>query len=305
MPRHFLTVTDLSRAELGALLREALAFKRGRRVRPLAGKIVALVFQKPSMRTRVAFEAAVMQLGGLVTYLGDDIKLGAREPVKDVARVLSRYVDAVILRTFGHDIVEEFAAYSRVPVINGLSDLVHPCQALADVMTMQECFGRLRGLRAAYVGDGNNVLHSLAQACALVGVHLSVATPRRYRPDARLWAVAQKLAGLHCARLRWVAKPQEAVRDAQVVYTDVWVSMGQEHSRAERLGEFAGFQVNDALLAAAARGCKVMHCLPAHRGEEITDGVMESKRSIVFDQAENRLHVQKALLAFLMKRLKR
>jgi ornithine carbamoyltransferase len=253
----------------------------------------------------VAFEVAVMQLGGLVTYLGDDIKLGAREPVKDVARVLSRYVDGVVLRTFGHDIVEEFAAYSGVPVINGLSDSAHPCQALADVLTIRDCFGKLAGVRVAYVGDGNNVLHSLSQACALTGVHLSVATPDRYRPDAKLWAEALKLARISGSRLRWLPKPQEAVRDAQLIYTDVWVSMGQEHSRAERLGEFRGYQVNEELLALAARGCKVMHCLPAHRGEEITDSVMEGKRSIVFDQAENRLHVQKALLAFLMKRSKR
>ncbi len=304
--RHFLTITDVNRKELHALLREAAAFKRGRTAQPLSGKIVALVFQKPSMRTRVAFEVAVMQLGGLATYLGqDDIQLGAREPVKDVARVLSRYVDAIVLRTFGHSIVEEFAAFSSVPVMNGLSDLVHPCQALADVLTIQEQFGRLKGIQVAYVGDGNNVLHSLAEACAMTGVHLTVSTPERYRPDARLWEATRKLGESEDAKLDWVAKPQEAVRGAQVIYTDVWVSMGQEKERTQRLQIFKPFQVNEALLKLADRNCRVMHCLPAHRGEEISDGVMEGPGSVVFDQAENRLHVQKALLAFLMKRSNR
>ncbi|MBI4343307.1 MAG: ornithine carbamoyltransferase [Candidatus Omnitrophica bacterium] len=301
--RHFLTVTDVSDSQLRQLLQEAAKAKRQRRYRPLAlsGKVVALVFQKPSMRTRVAFEVAVLQLGGSVIYLGqDDIQLGQREPIKDVARVLSRYVDAIVARTFSHEDVETFAAHSRVPVINGLSDLWHPCQALADLLTLQEYFGRLRGLRVAYVGDGNNVLHSLLDGCAMLGVHVSVATPPRYRPDARIWAAASRRAKPHGARLAWCADPRQAVRGADVLYTDVWVSMGQERQRATRLKLFRPYQVNQALLRLAKPGCRVMHCLPAHRGEEITQDVLEGPRSLVIDQAENRLHAQKALLAFLL-----
>ncbi len=301
--RHFLTIGDVSEAELRVLLRSASQMKRHRRAgaRVLSGTTVALVFQKPSMRTRVAFEVAVLQLGGSVVYLGqDDIKLGQREPMKDVARVLSRYVDAIVLRTFGHNDAEEFARYARVPVINGLSDLVHPCQALADLMTLDEAFGHLKGLHVAYVGDGNNVLHSLIEGCARLGVTVTVATPHRYRPDATLWKVAVREATAHGASLRWITKPREAVRGADVVYTDVWVSMGQEHQAAARRKTFRAYQLNASLLRGAKRGCRVMHCLPAHRGEEITDDVMESSRSLIFEQAENRLHVQKALLVFLL-----
>ncbi len=302
MKRDFLTITDLSPAEISALLRAAAAYKRGRAGTPLAGKIVALVFQKPSMRTRMAFEVAVMDLGGKVTYLGqDDIQLGAREPAKDVARVLARYVDAIVLRTFGHATVEEFARFASVPVINGLSDQVHPCQALADLLTIQEQLGRLRRVQAADIGDGNNVLHSLAEACAMTGVHLSVATPERYKPDPKLWRQARELAKPMGAKLELTTDPRAAAKGAAVIYTDVWVSMGQEKEREERLRQFVGFQVNAELLREAAKDCRVMHCLPAHRGEEISAELMEDKRSVVFDQAENRLHVQKALLAFLMK----
>jgi len=301
--RHFLTVTDLTRAELGALFRKAARVKRrpsaGRAA--LAGKTVALVFQKPSMRTRVAFEVAVLQLGGSVVYLGqEDIQLGQREPVKDVARVLSRYVDGIVVRTFAHQNAVEFAAYATVPVINGLSDLVHPCQALADLFTLQETFGRLKGLRVAYVGDGNNVLHSLLEACALFGAHAAVATPSRYRPDPAIWKAASRQAAAHGGSLRWERDPRRVVRNADAVYTDVWVSMGQERERARRLRAFKPYQLNRALLGRAPRGCRVMHCLPAHRGEEITDEVMESPRSLIFEQAENRLHVQKALLMLLL-----
>ena len=301
--RHFLTVTDLSRAELSALFRTAARVKRrpsaGRAT--LAGKTVALVFQKPSMRTRVAFEVAVLQLGGSVVYLGqEDIQLGQREPVKDVARVLSRYVDGIVVRTFAHQNAVEFAAYATIPVINGLSDLVHPCQALADLFTLQETFGRLKGLRLAYVGDGNNVLHSLLEGCAIFGVHAAVATPSRYRPDPAIWKAAARRAAAHGGSLRWEADPRRAVRGADVAYTDVWVSMGQEPERARRLRTFKPYQLNRALLREARPGCRVMHCLPAHRGEEITDEVMESPRSLIFEQAENRLHVQKALLMMLL-----
>ncbi len=300
--RHFLTIPDLSGKELSRLLAEAARMKRsrGRGRGVLAGRTIALVFQKPSMRTRVAFEVAVAQLGGAALYLGqEDIHLGTREPVRDVARALARYVDGVVLRTFAHANAEEFAKYSAVPVINGLSDLAHPCQALADLLTIQEAFGRLKGVRLAYIGDGNNVLHSLVEACAMAGVHVAAATPGSYRPDKRLWSRAAAEAKRQGASLRWEEDPRKAVAGADVVYTDVWVSMGDEGERGERLKRFTAYQLNRGLLKLAKPSCRVMHCLPAHRGEEITDDVMESKASLVFDQAENRLHAQKALLQFL------
>ena len=304
MVRHFLTLSDLRESELRGLLRQAARMKRTRTAaaHALTGKTVALVFQKPSMRTRVAFEVAVLQLGGSVVYLGqEDIQLGQREPIKDVARVLSRYVDGIVVRTFAHRDAEEFAAHARCPVINGLSDFVHPCQALADLFTIEEHFGRLKGVRLAYVGDGNNVLHSLLDGCAMAGVRVTVATPAAYRPDPAVWRMATRQAQAHGATVAWTADPRDAVRGAEVIYTDVWVSMGQERQRAQRLKAFRGYQLNRALLRDAAPTCRIMHCLPAHRGEEITDEVMESSRSLILEQAENRLHVQKALLLLLLK----
>ena len=303
MKRDVLTMTDLSVEEVRELLQAAGECKRRRAVgrQALARKIVALVFQKPSMRTRVAFEVAVLQLGGSVVYLGqEDIQLGQREPIRDVARVLSAYVNGIVIRTFAHRDAEEFAAYARVPVVNGLSDLMHPCQALADLLTIQEQFGRLKGITLSYIGDGNNVLHSLVEGCAMLGVHAVVATPPRYRPDRAVWEGALRLAKRHGASLRWERDPRVAVRGADLVYTDVWVSMGKEAERRQRLKTFRRYQLNDALLRQAKPGCRVMHCLPAHRGEEITDEVMESGRSLVFEQAENRLHVHKALLLMLL-----
>jgi len=303
--RDFLSMTDVSVSELKGLFRAAARFKRNRRLgtKTLAGRVVALVFQKPSMRTRVAFEVAVVQLGGSVIYLGqEDIHLGKREPIKDVARVLSRYVDAVVVRTFAHRDLEEFAAYAQVPVINGLSDLLHPCQALADLFTIQEHCGRLQGVTMAYVGDGNNVVHALMQGCAMLGVHLRVATPARYRPDGSIWAFAKRRAQAQRTMLGWSSDPRQAVRGAQVIYTDVWTSMGQERQQAARRRAFQRYQINRALLRHAAPGARVLHCLPAHRGEEITDDVMEGRQSLILDQAENRLHMQKALLAFVLKR---
>jgi len=211
-------------------------------------------------------------------------------------------VQGVVLRTFAHDHAEEFARYASVPVINGLSDLMHPCQALADLLTLQETFNRFKGLRVAYVGDGNNVLNSLAQGCAMVGVSLAAATPRAYKPDEAVWRAAVRSARSRGISLQWTANPREAVEGADVVYTDVWVSMGKERQRSRRLKIFRPYQVNERLLRHAKGGCRVMHCLPAHRGEEITDGAMEGSPSLVFEQAENRLHVQKALLEFLIKR---
>ena len=298
--RDFLTVTDLTVAELRSLLRQAMAFKRQRHSgpRPLVNRTLALVFQKPSMRTRVAFEVAVLQLGGSVIYLGqEDIQLGRREPVKDVARVLSRYVDGIVIRTFAHHHAEEFARYSRVPVINGLSDLVHPCQALADVLTIQEHFGRLQGMTVAYVGDGNNVLHSLVQGLSPLGANLRVATPRRYPPNGSLWGEAVR-NGAGDVEI-FFDDPPSAVKGADVIYTDVWTSMGREREQGIRRKAFRQFQVNEKLLALAKPNCVVMHCLPAHRGEEITEEVLEGARSLVLQQAENRLYAHKALLLML------
>jgi ornithine carbamoyltransferase len=304
MAGHFLTITGVTPAQLQQLVGRAAAFKRNRKLarRLLDGRTIALVFQKPSMRTRVAFEVAVLELGGSVVYLGqDDVRIGQREPFKDVARVLSGYVHGIVARTFAHRDAEELAEFSRVPVINGLSDEFHPCQAVADLLTIAERAGKLRGARVAYIGDGNNVLHSLAQGCGMLGVNLSVATPAGYRPGSAIWNGALALAKRSGAVLRWTADPREAVKGAQIVYTDVWVSMGQEAERAARLKVLRPYQVNGALLKLAAPGASVMHCLPAHRGEEITDELMESRRSLIFQQAENRLHAHKAILELLFR----
>ncbi|MBI2884796.1 MAG: ornithine carbamoyltransferase [Candidatus Omnitrophica bacterium] len=301
--RDLLRVTDLSPDELASCLRLAARCKRsptlGRGI--FADKALALVFQKPSVRTRVSFEVAAVQLGGTAIYLGpDDIQLNHREPVQDVARTLSRYVGGIVVRTFGHEDAEAFAQWASVPVINGLSALHHPCQAVADALTIHERFGRLRGVTVAYVGDGNNVLHSLMEVCGMLGAHLRVATPPRYRPDRALWTEGVARAKRHGATLVWYDDPRDAARGAQVLYTDVWASMGQEHERAVRVKIFRPFQINAGLLKLAARDVIVLHCLPAHRGEEVTGEVVEGPRSVVFDQAENRLHAQKALLMMVL-----
>ncbi|MBI4354533.1 MAG: ornithine carbamoyltransferase [Candidatus Omnitrophica bacterium] len=304
MKRDFLTLASWSATELRRLLELAGRCKRSPRAyaSALSGKTLALVFQKPSVRTRVSFEVAIRQVGGSAIYLGpEDVYLGKREPTKDVARTLARYVDAIVARTFSHQDVEEFARYASVPVINGLSDAHHPCQALADLFTVQERVGRLKGATLAYVGDGNNVLHSLAEGAGLLGLALRVATPPRYRPQAAIWRQAVQHAARSGGRLTWCENPREAVKGADVIYTDVWTSMGYEREGAVRRKAFRAFQVNQALVKQANRGCVIMHCLPAHRGEEITDDVVEGRQSMVFDQAENRLHAHKALLLTLLK----
>lgn len=269
--------------------------------RALSGKTQALIFQKPSNRTRVSFEVGMYQLGGHSIYLGpDEINLGVREAIKDVARTLSRYVDAIILRTFAHSNVLEMAEYADVPVINGLSDFSHPCQALADVFTIQEQLGTFKGKTLAYVGDGNNVCNSLIYACAKVGLNIKVASPEGYEPDTRVFKEAKSMALLKDVLICLTHDPYEAVRGADVVYTDVWASMGQEQEAAKRKAVFKGFQVNKALVSKAKKGCLIMHCLPAHRGQEITDEVIDGKYSVVFDQAENRMHAQKAILIKLL-----
>jgi ornithine carbamoyltransferase len=298
--RDFLRITDLDRDGLLGLLARAAELKRlGRQgPRPLQGLTVGLVFEKASTRTRVSFEVAALQLGGHATFLSPrDTQLGRGEPIRDTARVLSRYLDALVVRTFGHDKLEEIARFARVPVVNALTDASHPCQVLADLLTVAERFGAdalARGaLRVAWIGDGNNMANSWLEACALLGFELALACPAGYDPDA---ALLTRCGG----RARVVRTPAEAVAGAHVVNTDVWASMGQEAEQAKRERDFAGFIVDEPLVARARAEAIVLHCLPAHRGEEISEAVLEGPQSAVFDEAENRLHVQKALLEALL-----
>lgn len=267
----------------------------------MLGQTLALVFEKPSLRTRVAFEAGMTQLGGHPSYLSaNDIDMGGRESVPDVARNLSRWVAIIAARVFKHATVETLARYATVPVINALSDREHPCQALADMLTLRERFGRLQGLTLAYVGDGNNVCHSLMLLGATLGLNLRIGCPPDYRPAPDIIELTERLAQEHDATLAITASPVEAVSGADAVYTDVWASMGQEHEAARRRPVFTPYQVNTALMAHAAPHALAMHCLPAHRGEEVTAEVIDGPQSVVFEQAENRLHVQKALILFLL-----
>jgi ornithine carbamoyltransferase len=269
--------------------------------RTLAGKFLAMIFEKPSLRTRVTFEVGMASLGGSAVFLDHaNSRLDERESVRDVARNLERWVQGIVVRTFEQRIVEELAEGANIPVINALSDSYHPCQALSDFFTLEEHFGGLRGLKFAYVGDGNNVCHSLLSIGARVGAQVRVATPAGYEPNPGVVADAKRIARETRGKIEIVRLPEEAVAGAQAVYTDVWASMGQEDEAAARAVTFAPYQVNEALMAQAAPQAVFMHCLPAHRGSEVTDGVMDSPQSIVFDQAENRLHVQKAILLTLL-----
>ena len=303
--RHLVTVADLSADEIWRLLDLATELKRewsaGGNEPVLAGKTLGMVFQKPSLRTRVSFEVGMLHLGGQALYLSpQEIQLGQRESVTDVARVLSRYVDAIMARVFAHSDVEQLAARASVPVINGLSDYVHPCQALSDLFTILENRGALRGLRLAFVGDGNNVAHSLLLAGSRVGMYVSVATPGGYEPHEDVVRQAEAFAQQSGGTVDVGTDARAAVRGADVVYTDTWTSMGQEAERDRRVKDFGAFQVNTDLMALAGPDAVVMHCLPAHRGEEITDEVMDGPQSIVYEQAENRMHLQKAILVSLM-----
>jgi ornithine carbamoyltransferase len=303
--QHLVTVEDLSTSEIRRLLELASELKhewRGGENKPvLAGKTLAMVFQKPSLRTRVSFEMGMAHLGGRAMYLSpQEVQLGQRESVADVARVLSRYVHGIMARVFAHADVEALAAHASVPVINGLSDLAHPCQALSDLFTIYERMGTVEGVTLAYVGDGNNVANSLLLAGSRVGMVVRVATPSGYEPDAHAVSEARKWAQEAGGEVVVDANPQSAVRGADVVYTDVWTSMGEEAEREERLPLFRPYQINHELLALAKPDAVVMHCLPAHRGEEITDEMIDGSQSIVLDQAENRMHLQKAILVSLM-----
>ena len=291
---------DLTDDELNYLLDLTGRVKRApsKFTRALSGKYIGLLFEKPSLRTRLTFELAIKQLGGdSVTCEGP---VGAREPLKDVARNLDRWVNGIVARTFSQNTIEELANWSSAPVINALSDLYHPCQALADVFTMREQFGELHGLKLAFVGDGNNVAHSLMLTAARLGMDFAIATPEGYSPNAEIVSQAEGLAAISGSRLNLVSSPAEAVSGAHAVYTDVWTSMGHEQEQAQRRERFAPYQVNENLMSRARPDAVFMHCLPAKRGEEVTDEVMESPRSIVFEQAENRLHVQKGLLLMML-----
>src|SRR6476660_2744168 len=304
--RDLLSAADLTADEVKRIFDTAAALKAEFRATrrhaspPLVGRTLAMLFQKPSLRTRVTFEAGMNQLGGHAIYLTEDTILGARETVHDVARNLERFVEAIVVRTGPHAVVQELAGQADIPVINGLTLREHPCQALADMFTMRERFGRLEGLVVAFVGDGNNVYHSLALLGAMLGMQVRLAHPAGYAPNQQIVERARAMAAEHGGRLEFTSEPAVAVHGAQVVYTDAWTSMGQEAEAEERRDAFAGFRVDDALLDAAGPDALAMHCLPAHRGEEISASVMDGPRSLIWDQSENRLHVQKGLLVELL-----
>lgn len=303
--KDLLSVNDLSVDEVYRIFDLAQQLKdrqkKGEPHQLLKGKTLGMIFQKASTRTRVSFEAGMWQLGGTALFLSaNDLQIGRGEPVKDTARVLSRYLDGIMIRTFSHAEVEELARYADIPVINGLTDYLHPCQALTDVFTVVERKGKAKGLKMAYVGDGNNMVNALLHTCAKVGMDIAVATPPGYSPNPQAVLEAKAAAAEHGSKVTLVTDPKDAAVGADVLYTDVWASMGQEAEQAARKRAFAGYQINEALLKLAKPDAIVMHCLPAHRGEEITDAVLEGPQSAVFDEAENRLHVQKAIMALLM-----
>jgi ornithine carbamoyltransferase len=299
--RHFTRVADWSREELLAALDLADDLKERQQRREehhlLPGRTLAMIFQKPSTRTRVSFEVGMTQLGGHALYLAaGDLQLGRGETLRDTATVLSRYVDGIMIRTFAQDDVEELARHASIPVINGLTDSAHPCQALADVQTIRERLGRLEGVRVVYLGDGNNVCASLMVACAKLGAEFVAATPEGYEPEDEVVTIAREAGG----KVSVVHDPREAAEGADVLYTDVWTSMGQDEERERRLGDLSGYGIDEGLVKLAGETAIVLHCLPAHYGEEITEGVLYGTHSAVWDQAENRLHAQKALLALVI-----
>lgn len=303
--RDFIELTDYTTEEIHYLIDLAIELKRkqknGEEYQPLKGKTVGLIFEKSSTRTRVSFEVGTYQLGGHALFLSkNDIQLGRGETIADTAGVMSRYLDGIMIRTFGHDKVVDLARYATVPVINGLSDLAHPCQVLADYQTLFEHKGTLKGLKLAYIGDGNNMAHSLMIGGAKLGVHVSVASPEGYEPDPQIVADAQEIAKAMGAVIEVVRDPKAAVQNADAIYTDVWASMGFEAEQKAREAAFRDYQVDEQLARHAKPDYVFMHCLPAHRGEEVSEGVIDGEHSIIFDQAENRLHAQKALMAALM-----
>lgn len=304
MKRDLITIQDLTKKDIIAIfdLTDKLKESPDKFSNVLRGKILALVFQKPSCRTQVSFQVGMHQLGGSSIYLGpDQIGLGFRESIADITRTLSRYVDGIALRTFAHKNILQMSKSASIPVMNALTDLLHPCQALSDIYTIRERFTDLKKVQLAFIGDGNNVAHSLLHACSKFGININIATPKKYSPKHSIIKEAMRNSLVSGARIKLFDKPKEAVKNADVVYTDVWASMGQEQQAKIRKRYFAKFQVNKRLLSLAKAKSLVMHCLPAHRGQEIADDIIDCANSIVFDQAENRLHVQKAILILLLK----
>jgi len=302
MKRDFLSFKDWSREELESLFKRAIELKKMRKKgmshHPLSGKTLAMIFEKSSTRTRVSFETGMFQLGGHAIFMSPrETQIGRGEPVKDTARVLSRYVNGIMIRTFSQEMVEELAEYATVPVINGLTDLLHPCQIMADLLTIIEKNGGYEGLKVAWIGDGNNMANSWIEAAGKLGFDLTLACPKGYTPDTQILGEAHKIAE---GKIRLTSDPHEAAKDADVINTDVWASMGQEGEKEEREKAFKGYQVNSELMKVSKKEAMVLHCLPAHRGEEITEEVLEGPNSAVWDQAENRLHVQKAIMEKLM-----
>lgn len=303
--RDMIELDDYTTEEIQYLLDSAIEIKRkqknGEVYQPLKGKTIGLIFEKSSTRTRLSFEAGMFQLGGHALFLSkNDIQLGRGEPISDMAQVMSRYLDGIMIRTFGHDNVINLARYASIPVINGLSDMAHPCQVLADLQTILEHKGKLKGLKMAFVGDGNNMANSLLIGGAKMGMHVAIASPDGYEPDERIVQLSREIARETGAEITVTQDPQEAVKDADVIYTDVWASMGFEEEQKQREIAFANYQVDEKLAQAAKPDYLFLHCLPAHRGEEVSEGVIDGANSVIFDQAENRLHAQKALMVALM-----
>lgn len=303
--RDMIELDEYSTEEIQFLLDSAIEIKRkqknGEVYQPLKGKTIGLIFEKSSTRTRISFETGMFQLGGHALFLSkNDIQLGRGEPISDMAQVMSRYLDGLMIRTFGHDNVVNLAKYASIPVINGLSDMAHPCQVLADLQTVLEYKGKLKGLKMAFIGDGNNMAHSLLIGGAKMGMHVALASPKGYEADAGIVKLSEDIAAQTGGSITITQDPIEAAKDADVIYTDVWASMGFEEEQAQREVAFADYQVNEELVKAAKPDYLFLHCLPAHRGEEVSEGVIDGLNSVIFDQAENRLHAQKALMVALM-----
>ena len=303
--KSLISINDLSLEEINEILKlsKELKDKLGNRIphRILEGKTLGMIFSKPSTRTRVSFQTGIYQLGGLGMYFGQgELQLGKSESIEDTAKVLSRYLNGIMIRTFSHQDVIDLAKYGSIPVINGLTDLLHPCQVLADLFTIQEKKNRLKGLKLAYIGDGNNMAHSLLYGCSKMGMHISIASPEDYKPKEEIVNNAKINAAVSGSEINILNSPVEAVKDADIVYTDVWASMGQESEKNERKKIFAHYQVNPELIKYAKKDYIFMHCLPAHRGDEVVNEIADSENSVIFDEAENRLHVQKAIMAVLM-----
>ena len=303
--KDLISIADLTPKEINQIFKLTKKLKKLHKKRKdhllLLDRTLAMIFQKSSTRTRVSFEAGMYQLGGYALFLSaQDLQLRRGETIKDTAKTLSRYVDGIMIRTYDHQDVEDLAKYGTIPIINGLSDLLHPCQVLSDLYTIKEKKGKLKKLKVAYVGDGNNVANSWCYGAAKMGIELSIACPARYQPNKTVVTRASGEAMISGAKINILEDPSQGVKDADIIYTDVWASMGKEGEITERRSIFYPYQVNEELVAKAKKDCIIMHCLPAHRGEEITDGVMDGPHSVVFDQAENRLHVQKAILVLLI-----